>query len=262
MSAAEDVPVGEGGCVTYGLRDRVAWLTINRPSARNALNAPVREGLWEGFRRFNSDAEALALVLTGAGDAAFSAGADLKEMASVGMGVPPRDFVPQIGVNIEVPKPTIAAVNGAAYAGGFLLAQMCDLCIASENARFAVAEARVGRGAPWAAPLAWLVPPRVALQILMTAEPISARRAYEVGLVNELVPPSDLAARAQSLALAVVQNAPLSVRAAKEMVMAARRANRAYDQADALWQHVYLSEDAQEGPRAFAEGRPPRWSGK
>ena len=92
-------------------------------------------------------------MLTGAGDQAFCAGGDLKEMAATELRVPPPDFVPQFGRTIEVEKPTIAAVNGVAYAGGFLLAQMCDLCVAADHARFAITEAKVGRGAPWAARL-------------------------------------------------------------------------------------------------------------
>ena len=98
--------------VTYELRGPVAWLTINRPEARNALNQAVRSGLWDGIKRFNDDSAAKVLVLTGAGDLAFSAGADLKEMAMTSMEIPPDDFLPEMGRNIEVVKPTIAAVNG------------------------------------------------------------------------------------------------------------------------------------------------------
>src|SRR5580692_6195894 len=127
--------------VSYEVTSGVAWLTIERPEARNALNAAVREGLFAGARRFNADDEALVLVLTGAGGKAFCAGGDLKEMAAEGLEVPPPDFVPQPGRNIDVAKPIIAAVNGVAYAGGFLLAQSCDLCLAADTALFAITEA-------------------------------------------------------------------------------------------------------------------------
>ena len=157
--------------VRYELRNGVAWLTIDRPEARNALSRAVREGLFAGVRRFNADDEAKVLVLTGAGDRAFCAGGDLKEMADTALEVPPPDFLPQFGRNIEVAKPTIAAVNGVAYAGGFLLAQQCDLCVAAESARFAVTEVKVGRGSPWAVPLSVLIPPRVAMEILLTGDP-------------------------------------------------------------------------------------------
>ena len=143
--------------VRYEVVNGVAWLTIDRPEARNALSQAVREGLFAGLRRFNDDESAKVLVLTGAGDRAFCAGGDLKEMADTALTVPPLDFVPQFGRNIAIDKPTIAAVNGVAYAGGFLLAQNCDLCIAAESARFAITEVKVGRGSPWAAPLSWLV---------------------------------------------------------------------------------------------------------
>ncbi|HEU4399594.1 MAG TPA: enoyl-CoA hydratase/isomerase family protein, partial [Actinomycetota bacterium] len=150
--------------VRYAVEEGVAWLVIDRPEARNAINRAVGSGLWDGFRRFEADPAAAVLVLTGAGGAAFCAGADLKEMAALGMRVPPKDMAPQLGRNLHVTKPVIAAVNGVALGGGFLLAQMCDLCVAAESARFGITEARWGRGAPWAAPLPWLVPPRVALE--------------------------------------------------------------------------------------------------
>lgn len=250
--------------VSYDVRNGVAWLTINRPEARNALNKAVRDGLYAGIRRFNDDESAQVLVLTGAGDKAFCAGGDLKEMADVALTVPPVDFVPQFGRNIEVTKPVIAAVNGIAYGGGFLLAQTCDLVVAADSARFAVSEAKVGRGSPWAAPLAWLIPPRIAMEILVTGDPISAARAYEVGLVNRVVPLADLEASTQELAERIVANAPLSVLAAKATVRlcAEHPMREAYEAAERLWEPVYLSADAQEGPAAFRDGRKPRWSGR
>ena len=250
--------------VDYQVENGVAWLIINRPEARNALNAAVRAGLFEGVARFNADAGARVLVLTGAGDAAFCAGADLKEMADVGLQVPPADFVPVFGRTVEVPKPTIAAVNGLAYAGGFLLAQMCDLCVAADHARFAIREAWVGRGAPWAAPLPWLIPPRVALELLLTAEPIDAIRAYQVGLVNQVVPLAELQRTVQTLGETIAANAPLSVQASKAMIYAAadHGVTEMAETAERLWEPVYLSADAQEGPRSFRERRPPRWQGR
>jgi enoyl-CoA hydratase/carnithine racemase len=158
----------------------------------------------------------------------------------------------------------IAAVNGVAFAGGFLLAQMCDLVIAADHARFAITEAKVGRGSPWAAPLPWLIPPRVAMEIMVTAEPITAQRAYELGLVNKVVPLAELRDAAQAMARTIASNAPLSVRAAKSLVYlsAEHGWSAALDAADELYEPVYLSEDGQEGPRAFAEKRAPRWQGR
>jgi enoyl-CoA hydratase/carnithine racemase len=246
--------------VSYRVTNGVAWLTIERPEARNALNAAVREGLWAGTRRFNEDAAAKVMVLTGAGDKAFCAGGDLKEMAETALTVPPLDFLPQFGRNIDVPKPVIAAVNGVAWAGGFLLAQCCDLCIAAEGATFAISEVKVGRGAPWAAPLSWLVPPRIALQILLTGDPLSARRACEIGLVNEVVPLADLRSRAQALAERIAANAPLSVLAAKRTAYLSRP--DLFEEAERIWAPVYHSADAQEGPAAFRDKRPPVWTGR
>jgi enoyl-CoA hydratase/carnithine racemase len=246
--------------VSYSVLNGVAWLTIERPEARNALNAAVRAGLFSGTRRFNADDAAKVLVLTGAGDKAFCAGADLKEMAETGLQVPPPDFVPQFGRNIEVAKPVIAAVNGTAWAGGFLLAQCCDLCIAADTATFAISEVKVGRGAPWAAPLSWLIPPRIALQIMLTGDPITAQRACELGLVNEVVPLADLRTRVQALAERIAANAPLSVLAAKRTAYLSRP--DVFDAAEQIWAPVYLSADAQEGPAAFRDKRQPVWTGR
>jgi len=245
--------------VRYDRVGPVAWVTIDRPEARNAINAAVREGLRDATARFNDD-DAAVLVLTGSGDVAFCAGADLKEMSDMRLEVPPPDFVPVFGRTVRVDKPTIAAVNGVALAGGFLLAQMCDLCVAADHARFAISEVRVGRGAPWAAPLPWLVPPRVAMELLLTGDPLTAQRAYEVGLVNRVVPMAGLHDAVQELAEGIAGNAPLSVAAGKRTVYLAMAAP--YEEADALWEPVYTSADAQEGPRAFAEKRPPRWQGR
>ena len=250
--------------VRYEIEDRVAWLTIDRPEARNALSKAVRDGLWEGFRRFADDADAAVLVLTGAGEKAFCAGGDLKEMSASSLRVPPPDFLPYLQRTVKTDKPVIAAVNGVAFAGGFLLAQMVDLVVAADHAKFGITEARVGRGSPWAAPLPWLIPPRVAMEIMVTAEPITAQRAYELGLVNKVVPLAELHDAAQAMAQTIAANAPLSVRAAKSLVYlsAEHGWSAALDAADELYEPVYLSEDGQEGPRAFAEKRAPRWQGR
>ncbi|MCW2993868.1 MAG: enoyl-CoA hydratase/isomerase family protein [Conexibacter sp.] len=250
--------------VKYELVDRVAWLTIDRPEARNALSKAVRDGLWAGFRRFAEDDDAAVLVLTAAGEKAFCAGGDLKEMAGAGMGVPPADFLPYLQRSVKTDKPVIAAVNGVAFAGGFLLAQMCDLVIAADHAKFAITEAKVGRGSPWAAPLPWLIPPRIAMEIMVTGDPITAQRAYELGLVNRVVPLAELREAAQAMASGIAANAPLSVRAAKSLVYlsAEHGWSAALEAADDLYEPVYLSDDAQEGPRSFQEKRKPVWTGK
>jgi len=251
------------GVVHYEAAGGVATIVLDRPAAKNALNRALREGLWAAFRRFVADEAARVAVLASTGEV-FCAGADLKEMAELGLRVPPPDFLPQLGRNLHTDKPVIAAVQGPAYAGGFALAQMCDLCVAADDARFAITEAKWSRGAPWAAPLPWLIPPRVALELMATAEPLSAERAYALGLVNRIVPRARLREEAQALAAVIANNAPLSVRAAKRMVYAVAGMDlaSALDEGDRIWQPVYESEDAQEGPRAFREKRAPVWSGR
>lgn len=250
--------------ILYENRGRVALITINRPEARNAINRDVREGLTTALERFANDGEARAAILTGAGDKAFCAGADLKEMAQKKIGILPRNALPMLNVNIHVAKPVIAAVNGVAYAGGWALVQMCDLVVAADSARFAITEAKVGRGMPWAVPLTHMIPQKVLLEILLTGDPISAQRAYEIGFVNHVVPQDQLMPKAMALAETIAENAPLTVAAAKEMVYLATDTGRmaGLEAARHLFDHVYRSEDAQEGPRAFAEKRKPQWKGR
>jgi enoyl-CoA hydratase/carnithine racemase len=249
--------------VSYQVRNGVAWLTIERPEARNALNKAVRDGLFDGVRTFNADDTAKVLVLTGAGDKAFCAGGDLKEMSEDGLTIPPVDFIPQFGRNITVDKPTIAAVNGVAFAGGFLLAQICDLCVAATTAKFGITEVKVGRGSPWAAPLPLMIPRRIVMELVLTGAPLSAARAHEIGFVNRLAEPDELIEVTQALAEQIAANAPLSVAAGKQTaaLTAEHPLSTAYELAETLWAPVYLSNDAQEGPRAFNEGRPPQWKG-
>jgi enoyl-CoA hydratase/carnithine racemase len=250
--------------IIYEVRDRIAWLTINRPEARNALNKAAREGFARAAESFVADANADVLVVTGAGDKAFCAGADLKEMAETKMETPPRSLFLDFIRDLDTDKPTIAAVNGPAFAGGFRIAQMVDLVISSDHATYAISEPKVGRGAPWASPLGWIVGPRIALELLMTAQPFSAQRMYELGFVNKVVPYAHLLHETEKMARVIAENAPLSVRAGKKMVYrsADLSIQEGYDRADELWEHVYLSDDAQEGPQAFREKRRPVWRGR
>ena len=250
--------------ILFQMQGPVALITINRPESRNAINAEVRAGLFAAWKRFEEDDTAKVAILTGAGDQAFCAGMDLKEASATGLKVPPRGFIPILGEAIQVTKPTIAAVNGMAMAGGWLFAQMCDLCVAAEHATFAITEARVGRGTPWAAPLLHMLPQRIMMELLLTGAPMSAARLYELGYVNHVVPREQLLARSLELAARIAANAPLTVRACRALVYAATESGRtdALRAGDRLFESVYLSEDAQEGPRAFAEKRPPVWKGK
>jgi enoyl-CoA hydratase/carnithine racemase len=250
--------------VIYEVRDGIALLTINRPEARNALNRAARDAFGAACDSFATDQQAKVLIITGAGEQAFCAGADLKEMADSQMRIPPKNLFVEFNRTLKTDKPIIAAVNGHAFAGGFRIAQMVDLVVSADHATYAITEPKVGRGAPWASPLAWLVGPRIALELLTTAQPLSAQRMYDLGFVNRVVPYGDLLQEADSMARAIADNAPLSVRAGKRMVYdsASLGWEEGLDHADALWEHVYLSDDGQEGPRAFREKRKPVWAGR
>lgn len=245
-------------------RDRVLLLTLDRPESRNAVNSALRSDLSAAMRDFAADDQHRVVIITGAGDKAFCAGADLKEMAGRATGARPPDYFADFGPDDFIVKPVITAVNGAAYAGGFRLAQFGDICLAAESASFAISEARWSRGAPWAAPLTRMLPPRVLAELLLTAQPISAQRAYEVGLVNEVLPQADLLPRAWAIAETIAGNAPLSIHASKWLMRIGAEAGVAATaaMAEELFRHVYDSADALEGPRAFREGRRPEWQGR
>jgi enoyl-CoA hydratase len=247
-------------------RGRILILTIDRPEARNAVNGAVATGMEAGLDRLESDPELWAGVLTGAGPA-FSAGADLKAI-SAGEGASLRTERGGFGgiVTREREKPLIAAVDGPALAGGCEIALACDLIVASTAARFGLPEVKrslvAAAGGLFRLPRA--LPPKVALELVMTGEPISAERAHHFGLVNVLCEPGAALEQALALADRICQNAPLAVR---ESAKVARRALE--DDDDALWQMSYAgfarvaqSEDFREGPRAFLEKRAPVWKGK
>jgi len=242
----------------------IAIITLNRPKSRNCLSKEIREGLYGAWDRFERDPNLRVAILTGAGEKAFCAGGDLKEMVETGMKVPPRNMFPLPYDNIELSKPTIAAVNGVAFAGGWMIAQACDLCVASTSAKFAVTEVKVGRSSPWASPLIHMIPQRIMMEILLTGKPITAQRAYEIGLVNRLAEPEELMHSALALAAEILEGAPLSVKAARETVMVSTEMGRgaALKAARHASEHCYNSDDAQEGPKAFAEKRRPQWKGR
>lgn len=244
----------------YEVSGGIATITINRPGSRNALNANVRTGIRESLQAFTADDKAKVLIITATGGTAFSAGADLKEMSEEHLTIPPDDFIPDLVTH----KPVIAAVNGVALGGGFFLAQQADLVIAASHATFGITEARHGRGAPWAAPLPLMIPPRIAMELLLTAQPINAFRAQNAGLVNLVVPAGELENASREMAQQIVNNAPLSVAAGKAMVrsVVGDILGDARAKANDIWAPVYLSEDAQEGPLAFKEKRAPRWQGR
>jgi enoyl-CoA hydratase/carnithine racemase len=249
--------------IRYEVQDTTVVITIDRPEARNAINDDVRLGLREALRRFDQDEGLRCAILTGSGDKAFCAGMDLKMMAAMPNKPFPRDYLPVIGQSMEVKKPTICAVNGVATAGGWLFAQMCDLCIAADHARFGITEAKVGRGMPWAPPLIHMLPQRFFMELMLTGDMIDAQRAMEIGFVNRVVPLADLMPTALQMAAKIAANAPLTVQAAREVVYLSTEMSRtaALRAADHVFDRVYRSQDAIEGPTAFKEKRAPNWRG-
>jgi enoyl-CoA hydratase len=258
-----DAASAAGSCgdeILYDLSAGVATITINRAARLNAINASARDALFAAWRRFEEDPAARVAILTGAGERAFCVGRDLSEPAEGNFRL---DSFPILGVSVTVTKPTIAAVNGYALGGGFLFAQMCDLCVASDSATFSIPEARLGRGAAWAAPLVRMLPIRVIMELLVTSAPMTAARLHDVGFVNAVVPPSELAHAARGLAELIAGNAPLAVRACKQLVDAAALEDRqlSVGEAEEMFRHVYESDDAREGIAAFRERRAPNWTG-
>jgi enoyl-CoA hydratase len=253
-----------GPHVLYERRGTSAVITINRPERRNALSIATCHELHAVWARFEADAEARVAVITGAGDRAFCAGYDLAEKEQ-GNAVDIGDFAPRLETTALVSKPVIAAVNGAAVAAGMALVEACDLVVAAEDAWFALPEVKLGIGvAPFVQSL-WTLPQHVLMELLLTGEALTARRAYEIGFVNRLVPRERLLDEALGLAEVIGRNAPLVVRASKAMIYqgieamgmaAALRVSRS------LFAPIRASEDAQEGFRARREGRRPDWRGR
>lgn len=246
--------------VKYETRDSVALITLNRPAKLNAMNTGMRDMLLQFFQAVEDDPTVSVAILTGAGSRAFCAGRDLAEADADEQ----QDFLPMIGDKIKLTKPVIAAVNGLAYGAGWFLVQGCDLCVASTDATFALPEARVGRAPAWACWLHGMLPQKIMLELLMTGNPITATRAYEIGLVNHLIADADVLPTAMALAKSIVSAAPLSVAATKQMVYATAGVPRdeALRQSFEIFEPVYRSHDAYEGRLAFREKRAPQWTGR
>ncbi|WP_083898401.1 crotonase/enoyl-CoA hydratase family protein [Nocardia vinacea] len=250
-------------------RGHVLILTINRPEARNAINKSVADQLGRALADADSDHDIRAIIVTGAGNKAFCAGADLKALArgeEIGSDGP-WGFAGYVRHAVSVP--TIAAVNGFALGGGTEIALASDLLVASDTATFGLPEVTRGviAGAGGAFRLAAQIPPKVALELALTGEHITAARALELGLANRVVPADKLLETALEIAERISANAPLAVRATKRIARAI--SDGSYETEAHSWTRtkheargVMSSEDSAEGVRAFAEKRSPIWAGK
>lgn len=251
--------------IRYEKDGRVAVVTIDRPEAHNALTPEMVQGLKDAFENFNRDDDLWVAILTGAGDTSFCAGGDLGQTIPDATASGPSTIItdPTKRFFSDVFKPIIGAVNGYCIAGGLEILLGTDLRIAAEHAVFGLAEVRWGivpvggahirlpRQIPWA----------VAMEILLTGQPITAARAHDVGLVNRVVPAEEVMAEALSLADVVCRNGPLAVRTAKEIAVRALSLETRFALEYSMSLPLYASRDAQEGPAAFMEKRQPRFIG-
>ena len=260
---------GSEGELRYEKRDKAAWITLNRPDQLNALSRSLIHSIIEASEDAASDPDVWAVIFRGAGGRAFCVGADLKERNAENDAAK-RPVTPMTGVErnlfevvLELPKPTLACVEGYALGGGFELALACDLRIASDDAMFGMPEAKIGMGANFGSVLLpRLLPRAIAMEMLYLADRYPASKMAELGLVNHVWPKADLETRCEELVAALLENAPVTLRRYKEMVskgwelpvQVALRLN--------VGPNPYVSEDREEGIRAFNEKRKPNWSGR
>ncbi len=254
--------------VLYEKRGNIVIMTLNRPDSLNAINRQLRQELSEAITRFDQEEDSYVGIITGAGRA-FCAGRDLKERASdnaEGAQARARDsmYPDRPYMWPQTWKPLIAAVNGYALAGGWSIAQMCDLRIAAEDAQLGISETKWSLLPPFGTILPKMIPLSAVLELVMTAQPVSAQRAYEMGFLNKVVPADRLMEETLTMAGQIAENAPLAVQYFKEL--AYRGLNMSTQDISSLTYHMYdqllTTEDSKEGPRAFAEKRKPQWKGR
>jgi enoyl-CoA hydratase/carnithine racemase len=253
--------------ILYAVADAIATITLNRPERRNALNTALMDALARRFEALESDAGVRAVVIRGAG-AAFCSGRDLNEMSKrQDDGLEPEADVIALFQQIEASRhPTIAMVHGAAYAGGCELALHCDFRVAADAARFAMPLARIGLVVPFALgqKLLEIIGPAFTRQILLTGQPVDARRAYEIGMVHAVVSAAELEQATYDLARTLAGNAPLSVAGMKATIRRALslRERHEHRDLDEAARRARASADAREGVRAMLEHRKPTFRGQ
>jgi len=252
----------------YEKQEHIAKITMNRPAVMNAVHPPATAELSAIWDDAIADENVWVIILTGAGDKAFSAGNDLKYTATKGFpsGPLPKGGFGGLTDRTDIWKPLIAAVNGFALGGGFEMALSCDIIIAADHARFGLPEPRVGLAALAGGVhrLPRQMPEKIALGYMLTGRHMTAREAHRWGIVNEVVPLTDLMVTAQRWANEILECAPLSVRATKQAAMMGLGLPLAQALAGSYpaIKQMMSSEDVKEGPKAFAEKRKPNWRAK
>jgi crotonobetainyl-CoA hydratase len=246
----------------------ILTIAIDRPEVLNALHPPAHAELARAFDLYAADAELRVAILTGTGERAFCVGSDLKARTATNRDDHPPTGFAGITKRFDLWKPVIAAVNGLCIGGGVEIVAACDLAIASEHAEFGMPEPLVGLAALGGGALQRLarqLPMKEAMWLVLTGKRISAEDARRIGLINEVVPKDDVRARARELAQDLLSCAPLALEAAKQVMLQsvaepdlAAAMRKSYPAAE----RMLASEDAREGPRAFAEKRKPVWKGR
>lgn len=248
-------------------RDQILTITLNRPEVLNAMNPEAHFELDEVFDLYAADPDMHVAIITGAGDRAFCVGTDLKELARTGDHRKPPGGFCGITTRFNLCKPVIAAVNGLCLGGGTEIVAACDLAIASDRAEFGLPEPRVGLAALGGGALQRLareMPMKDAMMLVLTGKRINAREAQRISLINDVVPHDALMDVARKLAGDILACAPLAVQASKQVMLQSRdMALQASMKASyTAARQMLASQDALEGPRAFAEKRQPRWTGR
>ncbi len=253
--------------VLHEKRGHAFRITINRPDKRNALNASVIAGIVDGYRRAHEDDDARVIVLTGAGDKAFCAGADLQPGAgfSFDLSRPNLDYADMLRTAQNATKPSIARINGVCMAGGIGLLCMTDMAVASDDVIFGLPEVKVGVFPMQVLSLLQAIaPPRLVREWCFTGEPFSASEAIDAGLLNHIAPRAELDARVEWLVSRIVDKSPTAIRRGKYAMRAL--ASMSFDQGIAYTESqiavLAMTQDAKEGLAAFAEKRKPVWTGK